>query len=153
MAVKGFSSLNFGNLKPPKLEIPNTDFSNLTKHIISPIELAEKQVEKQNEILEFLKNITIEQSKTAEKQSKNTLWMTILALVFAGISIIPIIEKWIAPDETKTLYQNIYELEKKVSSESTRNLEMYKSLLYLENQVKTLEKQNEQLKSKKPLKK
>jgi cell division protein FtsL len=78
--------------------------------------------------------------------------MTILALIFAFISIMPTVEKWIFPNETKTLYQNIYELEKQISSESKRNLEMYKNLLDVQNQVKTLEKQNEQLKPKKPLK-
>ena len=135
------------NISSPNLHKNSIDrnaigaMKNLEDVIQRPHESAEKQLNKQDEILEFLKNVTIEQSKTAEKQRKNNIWMTALALIFAFISIIPVLKELILPNETKTLYQNISELEQKLSSESERNLEMYKNLLDLENQVKNLEKE------------
>ena len=142
-----------GNIERFEPKTSDFNISDLKNPLEKSEKLSKKQFKKQSELLEFLKETTLQQSVTAEKQSKNNLWMTILALIFAFISIMPIVEKWIFQDETKTLYQNIYELEKQISSESKHNLEMYKNLLDLQNQVKILEKQNEQMKPKKPLKK
>ena len=141
-----------GQLK--KIEPPKSDFGSF--EFKNPLEktekLSKKQFKKQSELLEFLKETTIRQSETAEKQIRNNFWMTGLALIFAFISITPIIEKLILPDESKKLYQNIYELEKRISLESKDNVAMYKNLLILESQVKILEKQNKKLKEKKTLK-
>lgn len=141
-ALKNF---NFNIPKSPKIDFPNIDLSD---KIVSHEELAERQIEKQNEILEFLKTVTIEQAKTAEKQSKNTFWMTILALVFAFISIVPIFKEWISPNQTKNLYQNISELENKLLLETKTTSELSIRLLDLQNQVQTLEKQNVELSKK-----
>ena len=159
MAVRGFSSLNFENLKPSKLEIPNTDFSNLTKHIISPIELAEKQIEKQNEILDFLKNVTIEQSKTAEKQSETArkqflanLFLTITTIIIGIFALKPVFFNQ-NNTEYKTLSEKTIKLEKTKLKQDLVISELSNNLLYLKNRVQTLEKQNELLSTKKPLKK
>ncbi len=154
--MKKFSSNIQAGMGSSDFSEKYSDFEDIL-NIESPLKkgdkLAKKQLNKLTNLLEFLRDTTIEQSNTAKKQSRNNLYMTVLALVFAFISIIPIVKEWIYPDESKKLYQNIFELQKQVSSESTRNLEMYRNLLDLENQVKNLEKQNELLLKNKSLKK
>ena len=66
--------------------------------------------------------------------------MTILALVFAFISIIPVLREYIPIFETKNLDRDVYELKNKVLSLSNTNLE---------NQVRILKVENELLKAKK----
>jgi len=99
------------------------------------------------DILDFLKESGIKQfelaelqSKNAEKQFRNNRKLTILALIFAFISIVPVLREYIPIFETKNPYRDVYELKNKVLSLSNTNLE---------NQVRILKLENELLKSKK----
>lgn len=99
------------------------------------------------DILNFLKESGVKQSelaelqsKNAEKQYRNTTKMTILALVFAFISIVPVLREYIPIFETKNLDRDVYELKNKVLSLSNTNLA---------NQVRILKVENELLKAKK----
>jgi hypothetical protein len=162
MAVKGENSaffgkfkMNLGNLKRKPLEIPKTDFSNISENLISPQELSEKQIEKQDEILEFLKNVTIEQAKTSESQAQTSkiqyrlsIFFTITAII---ISLIPFFKDYYS--EKPNYNESIINITENQSLLTEKLTDMSIYLLDLQNQVKTLEKQNEQLKSKKPLKK
>jgi hypothetical protein len=101
----------------------------------------------QEDILEFLKESGIKQfelaelqSKNADKQFKNNRKLTILALVFAFISIVPVLREYIPIFQTKNLDRDVYELKNKV---------LYLSNTNLENQVRILKVENELLKSKK----
>jgi hypothetical protein len=80
------------------------------------------------------------QSKNAEKQFRNNRKLTILALIFAFISIVPVLKEYIPIFETKKNDRDIYELKNKV---------LYLSNTNLENQVRILKVENELLKSKK----
>jgi hypothetical protein len=101
----------------------------------------------QEDILEFLKESGIKQfelaelqSEIANKQFKNNRNLTFLALIFAFISIVPVLREYIPIFETKNHDRDIYELKNKVLSLSNTNLE---------NQVRILKVENELLKSKK----
>lgn len=118
--------------KYPEFNILNTADLNLTTT---------------KDILDFLKESGIKQyelaelqSKNADKQFRNNKKLTILALVFAFISIVPVLREYIPIFETKNLDRDVYELKNKVLSLSNTNLE---------NQVKILKAENELLKAKK----
>ena len=118
--------------KYPEFNILNTADLNLTTT---------------KDILDFLKESGIKQyelaelqSKNADKQFRNNKKLTILALVFAFISIVPVLREYIPIFETKNLVRDVYELKNKVLSLSNTNLE---------NQVRILKVENELLKAKK----
>jgi hypothetical protein len=99
------------------------------------------------DILDFLKESGIKQfelaelqSKNADKQFRNSTKLTILALIFAFISIVPVLREYIPIFETKNLDRDVYELKNKV---------LYLSNTNLANQVRILKVENELLKSKK----
>ena len=93
------------------------------------------------DILDFLKESGLKQyqlaeiqSENAEKQFRNTQKLTVLALVFAFISIIPVIVQFAPTNQTKNISENRYELENKL---------LLQSNTILENQVKILKAQND----------
>ena len=99
------------------------------------------------DILDFLKKSGIKQfelaelqSKNADKQFRNNKKLTILALIFAFISIVPVLREYISIFETKKNDRDVYELKNKV---------LYLSNTNLENQVIILKVENELLKAKK----
>ncbi len=106
-----------------------------------PIIISENPVHKTNKTIEELKGIIVEQGITADKQAKNTKWLTILALFFAFIPIIePILIEHIPILTPKNNAVDIFRLKNKVLSQSNT---------ILENQVRILKVENELLKSKK----
>lgn len=80
------------------------------------------------------------QSETAEKQFKNNRYLTLLALIFAFISIVPILREYIPIFAPKNPDRDKYELQNKV---------LLQSNTILENQIEVLKKQNEILLRKK----
>jgi sulfatase maturation enzyme AslB (radical SAM superfamily) len=93
------------------------------------------------DILDFLKKSGLKQlqlaemqSKNTEKQFRNTQKLTALALLFAFISIIPVISQFVPTNQTKKISENKYELENKL---------LLQSNTILENQVKILKAQND----------
>jgi len=119
---------------------------NMSKNNLK-VPFNESNLKTQTEILEFLKESGIKQFKLAElqsinadKQFRNNTKLTLLALVFAFISIVPVLREYIPIFETKNLDRDVYELKNKVLSLSNTNLE---------NQVRILKVENELLKTKK----
>jgi hypothetical protein len=102
--------------------------------------IAENPVHKTNKTIEELKETIVQQGISADKQTKNNTRLTYLALVFAFISIVPVLREYIPIFETKNNDRDIYELKNKVLSLSNTNLE---------NQVRILKMENELLKAKK----
>jgi hypothetical protein len=102
--------------------------------------IAENPVHKTNKTIEELKETIVQQGISAEKQTKNNTRLTYLALIFAFISIVPVLREYIPIFETKNLDRDVYELKNKVLSLSNTNLE---------NQVRILKVENELLKAKK----
>jgi len=88
------------------------------------------------------------QSKNSDKQYKVSVFLTITAII---ISIIPLVKGvfFKEPNYNESIIQ-IIETQSK-QSETISNISIY--LLDLQNQVRTLEKENEQLKEKKEKKK
>ena len=119
----------------------NNMFKNLPKDN-PPLEriIIENPVHKTNKTIEELKEIIIEQGITADKQANTIVRMTILALVFAFISIVPVLREYIHKITPKNNDRDIYELKSKVLFLSNTNLE---------NQVRILKVENEMLKEKK----
>ena len=119
----------------------NNMFKNLPKDN-PPLEriIIENPVHKTNKTIEELKEIIIEQGITADKQANTIMRMTILALVFAFISIVPVLREYIPIIAPKNHDRDIYELKSKVLFLSNTNLE---------NQVRILKVENEMLKEKK----
>ncbi|AUC84769.1 hypothetical protein CW731_05435 [Polaribacter sp. ALD11] len=169
MAVKGDNSAFFGKDKldikdlqqfdVPKIKVPNNDFSNLTDKILSPENLAKEQIEKQNEILKFLKAVTIKQSKTAETQERTSkkqfyanLFLAIATLIIGIFALKPVFSDQ-SNIEYKVLYEQTLKLEKEKLIQERTISELSNDLLDLQNQVRILEKQNELLSTRKPLKK
>lgn len=102
--------------------------------------ITENPVHKTNKTIEELKETIVQQGISAEKQTKNNTRLTYLALIFAFISIVPVLREYIPIFETKNFDRDIYELKNKVLSLSNTNLE---------NQVRILKVENELLKAKK----
>lgn len=102
--------------------------------------IPENPVHKTNKTIEELKDVIVQQGISADKQAKNNKLLTGLALVFAFISITPILREYIPIIAPKNHDRDIYELKNKVLSLSNTNLE---------NQVRILKVENELLKSKK----
>ena len=111
-------NMNTFGSNPPNFEVKNVDI--LTHNEM--FEFQKETVKKQFEIAEL-------QSKNADKQHRNNIVLTILALIFAFISIVPILREWKTPDKRdserellihnqskiiSTLEKRITELEKKV---------------------------------------
>ncbi|AUC20625.1 hypothetical protein BTO15_00175 [Polaribacter sejongensis] len=121
--------------------------------------LSKKQIEKQDEILELLKDVTLKQSKTAKKQSKFSkiqffanLFLAITTLIIGIFALKPEFSDQ-NNTEYKTLSGQILKSEKTILKQAILISELSNNLLYLQNRVQTLEKQNELLSTKKPLKK
>ena len=91
------------------------------------------------EYIEELKETIVQQGISADKQTKSNTRLTYLALVFAFISIVPVLREYIPIFETKNHDRDVYELKNKVLSLSNTNLE---------NQVRILKMENELLKAK-----
>lgn len=138
------------------MSLKNT-FSSISKLMEDPIiknmRITEKNSElvfvpnpghKTNKTIEELKDIIVEQLSATEKQAKNTKRLTYLALVFAFISIVPVIREYIPIFQPKKDDRDIYELENKVLLQSNTTLE---------NQVRILKVENELLKTKKTFEK
>ncbi len=102
--------------------------------------ITENPVHKTNKTIEELKETIVQQGISADKQTKNNTRLTYLALIFAFISIVPVLREYIPIFETKNHDRDIYELKNKVLSLSNTNLE---------NQVRILKVENELLKAKK----
>jgi len=111
-------NMNTFGSNPPNFEVKN--IAILTHNEM--FEFQKETVKKQFEIAEL-------QSKNADKQNRNNIVLTILALIFAFISIVPILREWKTPDKRdserellihnqskiiSTLEKRISELEKKV---------------------------------------
>jgi hypothetical protein len=96
---------------------------------------------KQNEILEFLRNVTIEQSKISRKQYLANLLLTITTIIIGVIAIIPVFTDQ-NNTEYKTLYEHTLELEKEKLRQDLTISELSKNLVDLQNQVQTLEKKS-----------
>ena len=112
--------------------LPNTPTMTTYPKIIIP----ENPVHKTNKTIEELKEIIVEQGITADKQAKNTKWLTYLALFFAFIPIVTTIIDTLKPEP------------------KNQNLDISNKLLLLsntnpENQVRILRVENELLKAKK----
>ena len=97
-------------------------------------------VHKTNKTIEELKEKIVQQGISADKQTKSNTRLTYLALVFAFISIMPVLREYIPIIAPKNHDRDIYELKNKVLSLSNTNLE---------NQVRILKVENELLKAKK----
>jgi hypothetical protein len=126
----------FGNFKLYEPFSPNISFDTENLNLTTTAD-----------ILDFLKESGIKQlelaelqSKNADKQFRNNRKLTVLALIFAFISIVPVLREYIPIFETKNNDRAIYELKNKVLSLSNTNLE---------NQVRILKVENELLKAKK----
>ncbi|MBI6118870.1 hypothetical protein [Salegentibacter maritimus] len=149
MAVKGENSwffgkekINFENLKFPKIEVPEIGFPNYTpEDIVSQEELTEKQIEKQNEILDFLKNVTVEQSQTAHKQYITSKKLTYLALIFAFISIVPVLREWLLPENK--LNNRIIQLENSNAEKANTIAKLSTQLINLNDKINTLKLSND----------
>lgn len=113
------------NTKPvyPNFEI-NPDLKLLTQQEI--LDFLKENSQKQFEIAEM-------QSKTADKQFKNNRALTILALVFAFISIIPVIKEFTPILQTKKNEESKYELENRILLQSNKILENQIKILQIEN--------------------
>lgn len=136
----GFDNKNIDRLMETSImknlrNMPNIAMKEAPE-LITPINPAHKT----NKTIEELKDIIVEQGITADKQANTIMRMTILALVFAFISIVPVLREYIPIFETKNHDRDIYELKNKVLSLSNTNLE---------NQVRLLKVENELLKAKK----
>ena len=99
-------------------------------------EIAGMEILTHNEMLEFQKEtakkqfqIAELQSKNADKQHRNNIVLTILALVFAFISIVPVLREWISPDKNEQERELLIINQSKVIS----NLE--KRIIQLERKV------------------
>ena len=108
--------------------------------------IPENPVHKTNKTIEELKEIIIEQGITADKQANTIMRMTILALVFAFISIMPVLREYIPIIAPKNHDRDIYELKSKVLSLSNTNLENQVNILKTENELLNIK--NEILKAK-----
>jgi hypothetical protein len=135
MNIDGISKI-IKNLNLPPNLAPKAEFISL-----------KPELKTQEDILAFLKESGIKQfelaelqSKNADKQFVNNRKLTILALIFAFISIVPVLREYIPIFAPKNNDRDIYELKNKVLSLSNTNLE---------NQVKILKVENELLKAKK----
>lgn len=125
----------------------NVEKSEIFGILQSVEKLNDEQLTEQKNLLNFLKVTTIKQSETAETQEKTSkrqynlsIFFTIVAIV---ISLIPFFSK-------ETNYnESIIKITEKQSKQSETIINMHKNLLDLENQVKILRKQNEQLRHKK----
>ena len=117
------------------------NLSNISKISETPkLIIAENPAHKTNKTIEELKEIIVQQNISADKQSIINKRLTYLALVFAFISIVPILREYIPIFQPKKDSRDIYELENKVLSQSNT---------ILENQVRILKVENELLKAKK----
>lgn len=133
--------MNINNINPnigKLLESPiMRNLHNMSKIGDAPkLVIAENPVHKTNKTIEELKEIIVEQGITADKQAKNTKWLTYLALFFAFVPIVTTI------------------LDTLKSEPKNQNLDISNKLLLLsntnlENQVRILKVENELLKSKK----
>ena len=114
----------------------NNMFKNLPKDN-PPLEriIIENPVHKTNKTIEELKEIIIEQGITADKQANTIMRMTILALVFAFISIVPVLREYIPIIAPKNHDRDIYELKSKVLFLSNTNLENQERILKVENEM------------------
>lgn len=133
-----------GKIKIPIFSVPKPPTFNL-------LDTNDLNFTTTKEILDFLKESGIKQfelaelqSKNADKQFRNNRILTVLALVFAFISIIPVLGEYIPIFDTKKIDRDIYELENKV---------LLQSNTILENQVRILKVENELLKTKKTFEK
>ena len=125
----------------------NVEKSEIFEILQSVEKLNDEQLTEQKNLLNFLKVTTIKQSETAETQEKTSkrqynlsIFFTIVAIV---ISLIPFFSK-------ETNYnESLIKITEKQSKQSETIINMHKNLLDLENQVKILGKQNEQMKPKK----
>ncbi|MDI6047256.1 hypothetical protein [Flavobacterium yafengii] len=95
---------------------------------------------KTNDTIAELKEVIIQQGIIADKQAISIKRLTYLALVFAFISITPIVKEYIPIIAPKNYERDLYELKNKVLSISNA---------ILEKQVRMLKVEKEQLKSKK----
>jgi len=138
------------------MSLKNT-FSSISKLMEDPIirnmRITEKNpelvflpnpVHKTNKTIEELKEIIVQQSIGNDKQAIVNKRLTYLALVFAFISIVPVIREYIPIFQPKKDGRDIYELENKV---------LLQSNTILENQVRILKVENELLKTKKTFEK
>lgn len=117
------------------------NLSNISKMSETPkLIIAENPVHKTNKTIEELKEIIVQQNISADKQAIINKRLTYLALVFAFISIVPILREYIPIFQPKKDSRDIYKLENKVLSQSNT---------ILENQVRILKVENELLKAKK----
>ena len=137
------------NSKPEKFTGSNITSDNLIT--VSQEELTNKQIDKQNEILEFLKLVTIEQSKTSKRQSNNTdkqfkttVALMIITIIIGVFSLKPVFFNQ-SNTEYKTLYEHTIELEKTILKQDLTISQLSNNLLDLQSQVQTLEKQNVEL--------
>jgi len=133
-----FESMNFNLPTGSSIKLPDLDISPMTG--VSHEELTERQIQKQNEILEFLRNVTIEQSKSSRIQFLANLCLAITTIIIGIIAIIRVFADQ-NNTEYKTLYEHTLELEKEKLKQDLTISELSNNLLYLQNKVKTLEKQ------------
>lgn len=144
MAVRGENSSYFGengrNLKPPNFssiyeslrpKFEPIDFSNFD--IVTAEELNQKQITKQQEILNWIKKVSINQSSASKKQFIVIVWLTtitiLLGLVTAYLTYLSLSD---SSNDAHTVEQENILLKE--------NLEQKQSILELRNEVEELRK-------------
>lgn len=112
--------------------------------------IPENPVHKTNKTIEELKETIVQQGISAGKQTKNNTRLTYLALVFAFISIVPVLIEYIPIISPKNHDSDIYELKNKVLSLSNTNLEHQVRILKVENELLKSKKMTDEKEKKKP---
>jgi|TARA_R110001583_G_scaffold187768_1_gene349259 hypothetical protein len=150
IGLSDFSKLNDLNSLYEKPYESNIDLSDYLGP--SPKELTNLQIEKQNEILDFLKLVTLKQSETSERQYKSAdkqfktttkltrfiIFLTLISICFMGYD-------YFKKDNQQVLIEKISVLIDKESQNTEVISDMSIRLLSLQNQVQTLEKENKLL--------
>lgn len=131
----GFDNKNIDRFMETSIMKNFRNMSNISMKEVPEFIPSINPVHKTNKTIEELKDIIVEQGITADKQAKNTKWLTYLALFFAFIPIVTTI------------------LDTLKSEPKNQNLDISNKLLLLsntnlENQVRILKVENELLKAK-----
>lgn len=150
MAVRGENSFFFGenagnyefpNLKSmynasiPKYEPMDFPIAN----IVSNEELSQKQINKQQELLDFLEEVNSKQSATSRKQFIVIMWLTIVTIMIGIITVY------------LTYVGNLSSIASDAAEQETllqrKNIEQQETILELRKEIEGLGKQVEALRA------
>lgn len=145
MAIKYTNSLfskdafkNLGKVKIPTLpKFLTHEFDAPVIPIINNPNLTQK------EILNFLKENSVSQSKTALNQFRTIRLLTIISVLFACISTFFIARDYIYPKNNNDISIQLLQMLEERQSNTKIISELSVRLFDLQNQVKALEKENE----------